>query len=207
MVEKSKSRGRPRKFDPAEALDKAVEVFWELGYEAADTETLAKRMGLSKPSLYNAFGPKEDLFLAALDRYGATVSQASITRLTSTPDPKEAFYAFFRAIAEATAGEGHPSGCLVACVAVPLSGRMPRVAEVLNAQTRGGMEPIEAYLNDHMARGTLPASFDIPAALALLGDLSLAMGVQGRAQMPLADLQKRARRNADLVMIEGMRDR
>ena len=62
MVENGPKRrpGRPRTFDADEVLDKVIDVFWELGYDASDTETLAKRTGLTKPSLYNAFGPKEE---------------------------------------------------------------------------------------------------------------------------------------------------
>ncbi len=68
MVQKKqkRTRGRPRQFDESEALDQAIDVFWELGYEAADIETLCQKMGLSKPSIYNSFGRKEDLFLMAL---------------------------------------------------------------------------------------------------------------------------------------------
>ena len=68
MVEKAKRRrpGRPRNFDPDHVLDKVIDVFWELGYEASDTETLSRRTGLTKPSLYNAFGSKEDLFVAGI---------------------------------------------------------------------------------------------------------------------------------------------
>ena len=57
MVENDMRRkpGRPRSFDADAVLDEVINVFWELGYEAADTETLSKRTGLTKPSLYNAF--------------------------------------------------------------------------------------------------------------------------------------------------------
>ena len=72
MVEKETKRGpgRPRKFDADDVLDKVIDVFWELGYEASDTETLSRRTGLTKPSLYNAFGAKEDLFVAAITATG-----------------------------------------------------------------------------------------------------------------------------------------
>ena len=74
MVEIGTHRGpgRPRKFDPDDVLDKVIDVFWELGYDASDTETLSRRAGLTKPSLYNTFGSKEDLFIAALNRYKQT---------------------------------------------------------------------------------------------------------------------------------------
>lgn len=63
------SAGRPRAFDCNEALDKALEVFWEKGYEGASMPDLTAAMGINRPSIYAAFGNKESLFRKALDRY------------------------------------------------------------------------------------------------------------------------------------------
>jgi AcrR family transcriptional regulator len=61
--------GRPRKFDIDEALDRAVLVFWQLGYERTTLTDLCEAMSINRPSLYAAFGTKEQLFHRALDRY------------------------------------------------------------------------------------------------------------------------------------------
>src|SRR5919106_4393971 len=61
--------GRTRQFDLDEALDRALEVFWARGYEGATLPELTKVMGINRPSLYAAFGNKEQLFRRALDRY------------------------------------------------------------------------------------------------------------------------------------------
>jgi AcrR family transcriptional regulator len=61
--------GRPRTFDPDTALDRALEVFWRQGYEGTALSDLTAAMGISKPSLYAAFGNKEELFAAVIDRY------------------------------------------------------------------------------------------------------------------------------------------
>ena len=63
------ARGRPREFDVENALDRALEVFWRKGYEGASLEDLTEAMGINRPSLYAAFGSKEELFRLALDRY------------------------------------------------------------------------------------------------------------------------------------------
>ena len=67
--------GRVRQFDADEALDRALEVFWARGYEGATLPELTRAMGINRPSLYAAFGNKEQLFHKALDRYqtGPTV--------------------------------------------------------------------------------------------------------------------------------------
>ncbi len=61
--------GRPRAFDLDHALDQALQVFWQKGYEGASLSDLTKAMGINRPSLYAAFGNKEDLFRKVLDRY------------------------------------------------------------------------------------------------------------------------------------------
>ena len=63
--------GRTRQFDEEEALDRAMEVFWTRGYEGATLPELTAAMGINRPSLYAAFGNKEQLFRKALDRYRA----------------------------------------------------------------------------------------------------------------------------------------
>jgi AcrR family transcriptional regulator len=61
--------GRPRSFDGDVALDRALEVFWRQGYEGTAISDLTKAIGINAPSLYNAFGNKEQLFVKVLDRY------------------------------------------------------------------------------------------------------------------------------------------
>src|SRR5882757_6945436 len=64
-----KPRGRPLSFDREVALEQAMHVFWERGYEAASISDLTAAMSITPPSLYAAFGDKEKLFLEAIERY------------------------------------------------------------------------------------------------------------------------------------------
>src|SRR5271155_3784150 len=61
--------GRPREFNEAEALQAAIECFWQHGCEATSVRDLADKMGISAPSIYNTYGGKHALFAQALDRY------------------------------------------------------------------------------------------------------------------------------------------
>ncbi len=67
-------RGRPRAFDRDAALDAATEMFWRRGFSATSMADLCEAMGISAPSLYAAFGSKEDLYEAALKHYSETSS-------------------------------------------------------------------------------------------------------------------------------------
>ena len=66
------SRGPSKKFEPEVVLQKAMEVFWERGYEAASLAELLKNMGISRKSMYDTFGNKQSLFLKALEHYSQT---------------------------------------------------------------------------------------------------------------------------------------
>src|SRR5690349_6465517 len=67
--ETAAQRGRPPAFDPDAALDRAMHVFWAKGYEGASLSNLTRAMRINRPSLYAAFGNKEQLFKKVLDRY------------------------------------------------------------------------------------------------------------------------------------------
>ncbi|MEV0202322.1 TetR/AcrR family transcriptional regulator [Nonomuraea sp. NPDC050691] len=103
--------GRPRAFDPDVALDRALEVFWRQGYEGTSLSDLTGAMGINRPSLYAAFGNKEELFVKALDRYisgpGAFADEA-----LAAPTVREVVERLVEGAIELTAGTGTPHGCL-----------------------------------------------------------------------------------------------
>jgi AcrR family transcriptional regulator len=107
--------GRPRMFDPDAALDRALEIFWRQGYEGTALSDLTAAMGISKPSLYAAFGNKEELFAAVIDRYisgpGAYAGQA-----LEQPRARDAIERLVYGAVDHTTRPQNP-GCLaVACV-------------------------------------------------------------------------------------------
>jgi AcrR family transcriptional regulator len=103
--------GRPRGFDADEALEKAMLVFWEQGYEGAGLTALTEAMGITRKSMYAAFGNKEELFRKALDRY--TEGPASYAaRAMEEPTAREVAAAFLAGSVETTTRPGGPTGCL-----------------------------------------------------------------------------------------------
>src|ERR1700724_41241 len=89
---------RPREFSEIAALDAAVDCFWQRGYEATSMRDLAASMGISAPSLYNAFGDKQTLFARALERYLDCTTRDRLHRYEKSLPPKRAIHQFFAAL-------------------------------------------------------------------------------------------------------------
>ncbi|MBE1441266.1 TetR/AcrR family transcriptional repressor of nem operon [Paenibacillus sp. OAS669] len=101
---------RPREFDEEQALDAALQLFWEKGYEATSLSDLTSRMGIQKPSLYAAFGDKKGLFEAALRKYTKTHA-IHVRGKLQQPSVKEAFRAFLEGVVMEEYREGPSRGC------------------------------------------------------------------------------------------------
>src|ERR1700676_4193467 len=117
MVEKSRQRGRPRSYDPEAALDAAAQLFWAKGYADTTLDELSAAMGMGRPSIYNAFGDKEALFLQAMKRYRATVAAAPLETMNAAESVRGGLDAFFGAIVEYTTSDQSHLGCLLGSTA------------------------------------------------------------------------------------------
>lgn len=104
---------RPKAFITDVALDKAVAVFWEKGYEATSINDLVEAMGIRRGSLYATFGNKQQLFLQSLERYGKVVVKQFLDILESKPSAIESLSLFFAQLVEHLLTAGPLSSCLV----------------------------------------------------------------------------------------------
>lgn len=113
IVKNDKARGRPRAFDREGAIERAMEVFWAQGYEAASMPLLTGAMGISAQSLYAAYGSKEALYREAMERYRTTVGGFGQRALEEEGD---ALHAIARLLRDAAItfsdGPNHP-GCMI----------------------------------------------------------------------------------------------
>lgn len=105
-------KGRPRQFCVEEALDRAIEVFWQKGYEGTSLSDLTAAMGIASPSLYAAFGSKEGLFRAALDRYDER-SKEFTARVVAAPSAREVAALFLDGVVEFATDPKKLPGCLL----------------------------------------------------------------------------------------------
>ncbi len=104
---------RPREFDEIEAMDSAVETFRTKGYEAASLIDLLQSMRLSKSSLYNSFGTKHELFLAAIDHYSIRASEKLADRLNNASSVKEGIRLALGVVVDSITENGDGRGCLL----------------------------------------------------------------------------------------------
>ena len=113
-VHETVSAGRKRAFDKAEALDKAMRVFWNNGYSGTSLKDLTEALGINKPSLYAAFGNKEQLFAKALEHYLSGYGAPLLDLLTHPEDAPfgERLRAYLRGIVGLVTESESPQGCL-----------------------------------------------------------------------------------------------
>ena len=176
--------GRPREFDADLALDRALELFWRNGYEGASINEIAEAMGVSKPSLYAAFGDKESLYLRALARYGDRQRCVHARVLEAEPDARRALEQLMLSAVESLADPNMPGGCMV--VTGTTSCASPGVPESVKHAVRealhGGARAIEARLARAQREGQLPLSTDVTALAVYFNTVLAGLSVQARGQ-------------------------
>ena len=128
--------GRPQAFRPEDALDRAVEMFWEHGYEGVDVERIARAVHVTKPALYREFGDKPTLLLKAVERYLMTYGAPMIAAFQSEPDIHKAVRAFCEATVNNATAEPR-SGCMMAAAVLGQSERVKRDPFLRCAGARG----------------------------------------------------------------------
>jgi AcrR family transcriptional regulator len=157
-------RGRPRIFDEEQALDAALAVFWRSGYQCASLAALTQAMGISKPSLYAAFGNKEQLYLTALERYREKQLLKHAEALAAEPDLRAAMRSFLRSVAGMLTAPELPGGCMVvnsavACNVSVLPQRV--VAAIRQTVDQSSFSLLRERLQEELHRRTLPAETPI----------------------------------------------
>ncbi|WP_045743385.1 MULTISPECIES: TetR/AcrR family transcriptional regulator [Actinoplanes] len=159
MAESTRKRGRPRAFDTDVALDRAVEVFWRRGYEGASLSELTAAMGIERPSMYAAFGNKEDLFRLAVARY-AEVDMAYVRVALAQPTAYQVIETFLRTNADALTRSDRPAGCLSIQGGLACGTDDGRVATFLAESRLTGERALAERLSRAVAEGDLPEGTD-----------------------------------------------
>ena len=154
--------GRPRAFDPDVALDRAMHVFWAKGYEGASLSNLTRAMRINRPSLYAAFGNKEQLFGKVLDRY-TNGPVAWFGKALAASNARDVVEQIFLSTARMAEDHRIPTGCLLVQGALACGSASAR-KEVAARRTAAEVA-LRRRLHRAKREGDLPKNAD-PAELA-----------------------------------------
>jgi len=140
---------RQREFDTDQALEAAMQIFWDKGFEATSLSDLTTAMGIQRPSLYAAFGDKKELFETALRRYTTLHAAQVRSRLQHTTSVKEAFRALFEHIGAEGDVTDARHGCFCINTMVELAPHDPKFAVL----TREHQMYLAAIFKETIERG------------------------------------------------------
>ena len=185
----ARGKGRPRAFDRAQALNKALEVFWRQGYAPASVADLCKAMRINPPSLYATFGNKAALFLEALHHYEHTYWDAPAERFLTAPDIHTAVAAFFDEAAEILLSPETPCGCMVVLAAVNISEDEREIIAAVRERRQDTRKMFADRLRRAIAERQLPPDTDVPALAGALNTLLEGLSLQARDGLLLSDLK------------------
>jgi len=173
-----KPRGRPLSFDREQALDQAMRVFWQRGYEAASIAELTAAMGITAPSLYTAFGDKERLFLEAVDRYAAGPGGGYTRALAEAPTAYLAIRRCLEEAAEELTRPCHPKGCMVAMAATNCTAASAHIKEALAKRRAAADDGVRCRIQQGIRDGELPADTDAEALTNFYATVFRGMSMQ-----------------------------
>ncbi|MDB5311089.1 MAG: comR [Gemmataceae bacterium] len=187
--------GRPRGFDSDEALDRAMEVFWRHGYEGATIPNLTRAMGINRPSLYAAFGNKEELFRKALDRYAAGPT-AFAREALAEPTARRVAESLLRGAVRMAADGRNPRGCLLVHGALACGEQAEPVRRELAVRREAGVSAIRERFERAVRENDLPAGTDCAGLARYVATVIYGLAVQAASGATGDEL----RRAAELAM-------
>ncbi|MCF6470602.1 TetR/AcrR family transcriptional regulator [Nonomuraea sp. MG754425] len=172
---------RTKEFDPDAALQKALELFWERGYEATSMADLVQHLGIARASIYATFGGKHDLYVQALERYLQTCDP-NVVEVLSQPGPAlPAVRSLIEAYTEESLCDQRRRGCMVVNAAVEVMPRDPQIARRVEASWDTLETALTSALTRARAQGEISADKDPRALARFLLVLMQGIRVLGRA--------------------------
>src|SRR5271170_768892 len=172
---------RPREFNETDAVQSAMTCFWQRGYEATSMRDLAASMGMSAPSLYNAFGDKQGLFARALELYLDCNARERVRRLETSLPPKDAIRRFFAEVVDHSINDRERKGCFLVNSALEVAPHQRELGAMIAKQ----FGEIEAFFKRCIlaaqADGTAPRGLDASDTARLLLGVLLGVRVLARS--------------------------
>ncbi|MEG1211338.1 MAG: TetR/AcrR family transcriptional regulator [Leclercia sp.] len=185
-----KSRGRPKVFDREAALDKAMALFWQHGYEATSLADLVEATGAKAPTLYAEFTNKEGLFRAVLDRYITCYAARHEAQLfCEEKRVEQALEDYFTAVATCFTSKDTPAGCFMINTSATLAASSKEIAHTVKSRHAMQEETLGQFLQQRQQRGELPAHCDPQKLAQYLSCILQGMSISARDGASLEKLQ------------------
>lgn len=193
-------RGRPREFCVDNALAKALRVFWSKGYEGASLSDLTEAMGITRPSLYAAFGNKESLFRKALDLYEREKMDYVGKALAEPTARRVAEYLLRGSLENATSCD-EPHGCLGVISSVTCGDEAQSIREEVLERGKVAKRALIERMEQAKAEGDLPGDTDVEGLTSFLFAIMQGISVQAGSGATRQDLERLV--GAGLMMWPG----
>jgi AcrR family transcriptional regulator len=181
-------RGRPREFCVDQALAQALRVFWEKGYDGTSLTDLTEAMGITRPSLYAAFGNKESLFRKALDLYEREKLDY-IGRALEQPTARGVAETMLRGSVDNVMSSDQPHGCLGVITSVACGPESQSVREDVVKRGEVGKQALIERFNRAKVEGDLPAHIDPEGLMRVLVAMLQGISVQANQGATRAELE------------------
>lgn len=159
---------RPKEFNPDDAVEKAMQVFWHKGYESTSMEDLLGAMDLNRGSLYDTFGDKRQLFLKVVDRYCSTVVGSKFALLDQPGPALPTLRQFIRGMLEGALADPQRRGCLIANTVMELGPHEKEIADTLRQTLKMLEDAFFRILDRAKQRGELNSQKDSRALARFL---------------------------------------
>ena len=193
--------GRPKGFVLNEALDRAVEMFWEHGYEGVDVERIAAAVNVTKPALYRAFGDKSTLLLKAVERYAVTYGAPIMGAFQEEPNIHKAVTAILEATVNLASGEAR-GGCMMVAAALGQSERVTEIRSYLATGLTTAADTFAKRFEKEMKEGHLSRTPSAKVRGRALVDLMKGLQLRAKAGIERKELLQDARSYVPLILGE-----
>jgi AcrR family transcriptional regulator len=179
-VSEARGLGRPKAFDSEEALEAALSVFWERGYEGTSLSDLTRAMGINKPSLYATFGDKAELFRKVVDRY---MAQRAVVWENALREPTARLVVerILDTTADALTSGQNPHGCLLVQSALTCSRESDCIKQELALKRADSDSLLRGRFARAQAEGELAPNVDVAALARYFSTILRGMSVEASA--------------------------
>ena len=173
---------RTKQFKEEETLLKAVDLFWKKGFHATSMQDLVDGLGISRSSLYDTYGGKDELFAKAFSKYRESAGTNMKQHLAEFTSVKEGLLKLFEKNIDGTLNDPDAKGCFVVNVTTELVPSDKALKEVVFENRRASEELFLSYLQKGVETGEIPKEKDLPSIASMLFTLNNGLQVVAKTK-------------------------